>query len=129
MTSGEDTDPRVREQNRINGKLGGRPPGPANLKDAHPLFMWEEGERIIPIAWINVRRYTSAGPVDAPRVWPAEELRTEDDIYSLFGGGTYELLGRNVLPGGGPGQLIRRRRLTLEGAPKPFVGEQQAQFS
>lgn len=127
MSSGEDSDPTRSERARINGRLGGRPPGPANLKDAHPLFLWEEGERIIPIGWINVRRYTAQGPVDCPRIWSAEELRSDDDVFTLFGGGTYELLGRNALPNGQPGQVVRRRRLMLEGASKPFSGEQPSQ--
>lgn len=111
------------EEHRINGAKGGRPPGPANLRDAHPLFLWEEGERIQAIGWINVRRYTATGPVDSPRVWPASELLSDEDLYALFGGGSYELLGRNSLPNGQPGQVIRRRRLMLEGPPKPFSGE------
>ena len=119
MPSGEyEHDPDI---SRANGAKGGRP----RNAEAHPLFLWEAGERVVAIAWINVRRYSSQGPIDAPRVWPAEELKTDEDLFQLFGGGVYELLGRSSLPNGQPGPVVRRRRLTLEGAPRPFSGEQQ----
>jgi hypothetical protein len=89
----------------------------------HPLFLYEPGEKADPIAFINVRRYGPNGPVDHQRVWPAAELMGEDDIFSMFGGGSYELVGRKAMPNGSPGNIVRKRRLMLEGDPKPFTGE------
>jgi hypothetical protein len=94
---------------------------------AHPLFLYEPGERAAePIAFINIRRYGANGPVDHQRVWPAVELQTQDDIYAFFGGGVYELIGRRALPNGTPGNIVRKQRLTLDGPQKPFVGTAQA---
>lgn len=93
---------------------------------AHPLFLYEPGEKAESIAFINIRRYGVNGPVDHQRVWPAVELQCEDDIFAFFGGGVYELIGRKGLPNGQPGNIVRKRRLTLDGSPKPFVGDAQA---
>jgi hypothetical protein len=101
----------------------------ANLRWAavgHSLFPCEPGEKPEPIAWINVRRYGPNGPVDHQRCWPAVELQGEDEVYAYFGGGVYELIARKAMPNGMPGPIVRKRRLTLEGESKPFVGEAQA---
>ena len=90
--------------------------------EAHPLFLYEPGERPAAIGWINLRRYTNSGPVDCPRVFPAAELTSEQDIFSMFGGGTFELLGRSSLPNGAAGAIVKKRRLSLDGRPRPFAG-------
>lgn len=97
----------------------------ARENPGHPLFLYDAGEKAEPVAWINVRRFTANGPVDCTRVWPAAELTNEEQIFTMYGGGSYELLGRSALPEGTPGRIIKKRRLTLEGASKPFSGEEQ----
>jgi len=97
--------------------------------DAHPLFLYEAGERPQSIGWINVRRYSINGPVDSQRVWPATELQSDEDLFQLFGGGSYELLGRASLPTGQPGAIVKKRRMMLEGPPKPFASEQVSESS
>ncbi len=91
--------------------------------DPHPLFLYEPGESPQTIAWINVRRYGLQGMAECPRVWPAGELASEEEIYGYWGGGTFELLGRGALANGQPGPILKRRTLRLDGASKPFSGE------
>jgi hypothetical protein len=92
----------------------------------HPLFPTEPGEKAVPIAFIQIRRYTEQGPVDHQRIWPAAEITGQDDIFQMFGGGAYELWGRAALANGLPGGIVKRIRLTLDGLPRPFTVASQA---
>ena len=98
----------------------------ARENPGHPLFLYDANEKAEPIGWINLRRYGVNGPVDCQRVWPSNELVSEDQIFSMYGGGVYELIGRLALPDGTPGRGVKKRRLTLEGPSRPFSGEEQA---
>lgn len=88
---------------------------------AHPLFPAEVGEKPVPIAWLQLRRYTENGPIDHQRMWPASEIQGPDDIFQWFGGGHYEIWGRAPQPNGSPGAIVKKVRLTLDGPSKPFV--------
>lgn len=90
--------------------------------EPHPLFPTEPNEPIPEIQWINVVRYEPGrGPVDCPRVFPAEELQQLEDISAQFGGGSYELRGRCAGFKGLPGPIVRRQRYNIPGDPIPFV--------
>jgi hypothetical protein len=93
--------------------------------EPHPLFPLYEDERLpAEIAWINLVRYEDArGPVDCPRTHPASELPDEATILQLYGGGIYEIRGRERAPSGGAGRIIKVRRVTLDGPSKPFSGQ------
>ncbi len=98
----------------------------ARENPGHPLFLYDAGEKAEPIGWINLRRFGVNGPVDCQRVWPANELTSEDQIFTMYGGGAYEIIGRIALADGTPGRGVKKRRLTLEGPSRPFSGEEQA---
>jgi hypothetical protein len=89
----------------------------------HALFPTAEGERIPDIQWIQVRRIEPGrGPVDAGRIFPADEIRSQEDLHLLFGGGVYELWGRAAASSGGPGIKLKTERITLDGESIPFSG-------
>jgi hypothetical protein len=95
--------------------------------EPHPLFPTGQGEPIPQIEWINVCRFEPGrGPVDCPRVFPASELQSLEDLAGMYGGGRYELRGRASGPDGGPGPMLRYQRFTLDGDSLPFAGEMGA---
>jgi hypothetical protein len=94
--------------------------------EPHPLFPTEPGEPIPQIDWIAIARFEKRGTVDCPRIYPASELTTLDDIANMYGGGNYELRGRCSGASGQPGPMVRRARYTIEGRSYPFTGEDAA---
>jgi hypothetical protein len=92
--------------------------------EPHPLFPTGQGEPIPQIDWINVCRFEPGrGPIDCPRVFPAMELQSLEDLAGMYGGGRYELRGRSSGPDGAPGPILRYQRFTLDGESLPFAGE------
>lgn len=67
----------------------------------HPLFPEAKNHR--PIVWIEVERKTQmacGGYFDrAPRRFRAGDLTSLDQLFALYGGGTYRLLGRQTRTG------------------------------
>jgi hypothetical protein len=81
----------------------------------HPLFPPEGGEPPADVQTIKVARDTAHGQDMCARLFSAEELRDEQQLLELFGGGSYELRAY------GKGGLSRRRRVRLMGPrPKPM---------
>lgn len=86
--------------------------------DAHPLFPpRSDDDEALDIGWIQVTRREPTGQqVWCPRKFAASELTDEAQLNELFGGGTYELIGRDA-----KGQrIIARRGLVLPGPSKPL---------
>lgn len=81
----------------------------------HPLFPLdpEKHQNQGEIAWIYVRR----GGVTAPKIFSAEELIDEEQLYEQFGGGSYELKAKDR----DKRQWTASALLTLAGAPKPLA--------
>ncbi len=93
----------------------------------HPLFPNAPEDDKREIAWVHVTRFERTGQIWFPRAFKAEELQGLDDIAGMFGGGTYELIGRAAsTKSGGVGVIIDRIRVTLPGEPLPFVQEETA---
>ncbi len=86
--------------------------------EEHPLFPPRSEDEDPPeISWIQITRRDTAGRmVFCPQRFPAAELTDLAQIASLFGGGTYELIGRT-----GHGRLAAKRGYELAGASKPMA--------
>ncbi len=84
-------------------------------RSGHPLFPLdpEKHQNQGEIAWIYVRR----GGVTAPKIFSAEELTDEEQLYEQFGGGSYELKAKDR----DKRQWTASALLTLAGAPKPLA--------
>jgi hypothetical protein len=86
----------------------------------HPLFPNLEDDQEVQVGYIHVTRFESGGTVYAPKLFKAEELQDLDTIVQLYGGGKYELIGRDL-----KGQrVVTRQTYTLPGKPKPLGPEE-----
>lgn len=90
----------------------------------HPLFPpddddargGDDGEPV-QVSQIQVTRMENGQPVFAPRIRPATELLSLEQIAGEFGGGTYILIARNE------GRITSRRKYVIPGKPKPLFDE------
>jgi hypothetical protein len=95
--------------------------------EAHPLFLNENDEDPPEVGFIHIVRYD--GPFSAnrkiqvPKQFAAEELTDLEQIYELYGGGNYELIGRDYANQ----RITKRVRITLPGSPKPIVIDTQGE--
>lgn len=91
----------------------------------HPLFPFEDDEEAKEIAFIQVIRHEDGRSKQVPRMFRAEELRSLQDIFNLFGGGMYELWGRgrSISNPEGPGRIAANRRYEIAGLSKPLVDD------
>lgn len=106
-----------------------QPETDANAADGteagHPLFPLPEGadpdEQPPLIGSITLVRHEvtahGAAPVWIPHRFHASELRELSQIQEQFGGGRYELIGRNLAGN----HIVARRTYTLPGKPKPLT--------
>jgi hypothetical protein len=87
----------------------------------HPLFPLDEGEKAYEVSWILITRIEEGVQKYGPNVL-ANELMTEQDIISRFGGGHYSLISRALSKtyDGQPGRFTKHRKLHLPGIPKPL---------
>lgn len=82
----------------------------------HPLFPPLGDEEQSPdVVTIHVTRHQSQGQVWHRKRFGAEELTELDQIHVDFGGGRYELIGKNER-----GKIVARRVYVLDGRPKPL---------
>jgi hypothetical protein len=89
---------------------------------AHPLFPAQDSESEPPeIGWISLCRWNSQrGQLEyIPRKFSAEEIQDLSQIYELFGGGRYELVGRNRAGN----RIVAKRAYTVAGEPRPLTQE------
>lgn len=87
-------------------------------QEPHALFPptdEADEEALAPIvSEILVTRVEFGRKVTAPRAFKGEEIQTLADLYTMFGGGDYELIARHR------NRISARRRHTLPGPPKPM---------
>lgn len=77
----------------------------------------EDGERAAPdVHFVNVLRWEGGAKVTAPRLFRAEELQDQEQLFALYGGGKYELNGRDATCS----RIVARRALSLPGPSKPM---------
>src|SRR4030095_17081285 len=95
--------------------------------EAHPLFLNENDEAPPEIGYIHIVRYegsfSSARKITMPKQFSAEELTELEQIFDLYGGGHYELIGRDI----GNQRITARRRYTLPGPSKSIVIETEGE--
>lgn len=89
--------------------------------DIHPLFLPnddDDAEDRREIWRIFVVRNEQRGPVRSPRFFLPHEMRELSDLYSTFGGGSYELIAVTD-----DGRIFRKRRYMLDGPSKSMSGD------
>jgi hypothetical protein len=88
--------------------------------EEHPLFPLEEGAKPFEVAFISLFRKEGGNMMLIPQVFPAADLTKADQILERFGGGIYELWARgaSVTHVGQPGNITKKRLLTIPGRPK-----------
>lgn len=90
----------------------------------HPLFLPENEDEqpVYGVAKLTIRRLAPS-PATGGRLYDAwSEIRNPEDIARLWGGGVYEVSARDE-----QGMLLKggRRKLTLDGMPRPMHLDQQ----
>lgn len=89
---------------------------------SHPLFPPDEDGEAPQVLKIHVLRYEGgAKPVWCPRLFDAAELQSLEDIHGLFGGGTYELIGRDAT------NITARVTYAIPGKSRSLLGEEEPQ--
>ncbi len=84
----------------------------------HPLFMTEdEDDEPVNVSEIQVVRMENGQQVFYPRVFPASELQSLEQLSAELGGGTYILISRH------DGRITTRRKYVIPGKPKPMYDE------
>jgi len=90
----------------------------------HPLFPPDDDDAKggddgdpVQVSQIQVTRMENGQAVFAPRVRPASELVSLEQIAGEFGGGTYILIARHE------GRITTRRKYVIPGKPKPLFDE------
>jgi hypothetical protein len=84
----------------------------------HPLFLPDdEDESPVAVSEIQIARIENGQQVFYPRVFPANELQSLEQVVSELGGGSYILIARNE------GRITTRRKYVLPGKPKPMYDE------
>ncbi len=92
------------------------------LDGAHPLFPNDDEDKHddgdpIQVSSIQITRMENGQAVYAPRVRPASELISLDQIAAELGGGVYILIARHE------GRITTRRKYVIPGKPKPMYDE------
>ena len=92
----------------------------------HPLFpASEEDGKVIVVDFIQITRFESGVPVLVPRVFRADEIRSEAQLTELFGGGVYEVIARRQMKLNPdlPGAITGRKRFKLPGVSGSLTGD------
>lgn len=85
--------------------------------EAHPLFLPEDDEDPVPVDEIQISRVEQGQQVFYPRMFPANELTSLEQITAELGGGSYILIARHDK------RISTRRKVVLPGKPKPMYDE------
>jgi len=87
----------------------------------HPLFPPKDDDDEPPdVQSIQVFRVENGQKVMVPKHFGPQDLQTEIDVFTLYGGGIYELVARGALSGNRQG-MTARRGFQLPGLSKPLV--------
>lgn len=91
---------------------------PIQHEPGHPLFLPEdEDDEPVLVSEIQICRMENGQQVFYPRVFPATELQSLEQVAAELGGGSYILIARNE------GRITTRRKYVLPGKPKPMYDE------
>lgn len=90
----------------------------------HPLFPKRDDEpanaRPPKIAYLHVKKYLKGEYQSYPVAFGPGDITSLGEVYDRWGGGRYEFCARNE-----EGQLSRKHRETIAGAPKPFLPDEE----
>ncbi len=88
------------------------------ITEAHPLFLPEDDDdEPVQVSEIQICRMENGQQVFYPRVFPANELRSLEQVSAELGGGSYILIARHE------GRISTRRKYVLPGKPRPMYDE------
>lgn len=83
----------------------------------HELFLPEDGGKPLkPIAYIHIARFDGSQKYQHPRLIPADEMPDLETLHRRFGGGRYEITGRDETKR----HIVTKRAITLAGKSKPL---------
>lgn len=85
--------------------------------EAHPLFLPDEDDDPAPVSEIQVCRIEQGQQVYYPRVFPASELQSLEQLAAELGGGDYILIARYDK------KISTRRKYKIPGKSKPMYDE------
>jgi hypothetical protein len=84
----------------------------------HPLFLTEDSDDDpVAVSEIQIARVENGQQVFYPRLFPANELQSLEQVAAELGGGSYILIARHE------GRITTRRKYVLPGKPKPMYDE------
>jgi hypothetical protein len=84
----------------------------------HPLFLTEDSDDDpVNVSEIQIARVENGQQVFYPRLFPATELQSLEQVAAELGGGSYILIARHE------GRITTRRKYVLPGKPKPMYDE------
>jgi hypothetical protein len=84
----------------------------------HPLFLTEDSDDDpVAVSEIQIARVENGQQVFYPRLFPANELQSLEQVSAELGGGSYILIARHE------GRITTRRKYVLPGKPKPMYDE------
>lgn len=84
----------------------------------HPLFLTEDSDDDpVQVSEIQIARVENGQQVFYPRLFPANELQSLEQVSAELGGGSYILIARHE------GRITTRRKYVLPGKPKPMYDE------
>ena len=84
----------------------------------HPLFLTEDSDDDpVSVSEIQIARVENGQQVFYPRLFPANELQSLEQVAAELGGGSYILIARHE------GRITTRRKYVLPGKPKPMYDE------
>ena len=90
----------------------------SNHEPGHPLFLTEDSDDDpVNVSEIQIARVENGQQVFYPRLFPAAELQSLEQVAAELGGGSYILIARH------DGRITTRRKYVLPGKPKPMYDE------
>ncbi len=90
----------------------------ASLIEAHPLFLPEDEDGDpVAVSEVQICRIENGQKVFYPRIFPASDLQSLEQVVAELGGGIYELIARHEH------RITTRRKVVLPGKPKPMYDE------
>ncbi len=85
--------------------------------EAHPLFLPEDDDEPISVSEIQICRVEQGQQVYYPRIFPATEMMSLEQVHAELGGGQYIIIARHE------GKISSKRKYVIPGKPKPMYDE------
>ncbi len=85
--------------------------------DAHPLFLPEDDDEPVSVSEIQICRVEQGQQVYYPRIFPASEMMSLEQVHAELGGGQYIIIARHE------GKISSKRKYVIPGKSKPMYDE------